>query len=265
MTKTEILTAEQTARRKIEERAKDLSSQNHWKDVCGPNSEIIDDGCMDPDAWAERSRLGKPRILWVLKEHNGCTYEYGETASAYGVPKNRMRVFWDMHVDPYGTMSGKAGFRRNVNKYRSLKLIEIASRMILTGDTSIPVTGSESDVSRCAVETFRKLAFVEVGKTEGGARTSNARLELLCKAWGDIVKEQILSLKPTMIIVAGKQFEYLFKRDSDLKSGCAPCSYVVTASWKGIPMISTCHPGYWLVCRKHWVLSVAKAALQFRK
>lgn len=260
MTVAEIIASEKSFREIIDKRLEALKATGKCKDIVKLDDEVIDDGCMDPNSWVRLEASGRPRILWVLKEHNGCTYEYGKTGVKYGVPAGRMRVFWDMHVNPYGISTGKVGFVANVNKYRSLKLIEIASRSIISGEKSIPVYGPESDVSKYAVETYRQLAFIEIGKTAGAAKTSHNRLSRLCEIWGEIVKEQIFALRPTIIIVAGQQFDYLFKAEvckdpSNAECGCAACHI-----WKGVPMIRTYHPGYWFVSRKHWIDSVVEAA-----
>lgn len=236
--------------KEIDARMDRLLAEKIWNDLwVGEDKKsrsVIDDGCMDVTAYNNANK----RILWVLKEHNGNAPEYGTFAPKGVSDVHRMHIFWDMYTDP-------ERFSRNVNWYRTLKLIELASRGILNGCSKIDVS---ENVRKYSITTFKQLSFVEMGKAPGGSTTSYGRLCRLAKAWGDIVVRQIEYYKPDVIIVAGSQFGLLKKL---LKGISAKVRHVGAAQqylWNRTPIVHTYHPGYRRVDRKEWVESVIAAA-----
>ena len=156
-------------------------SEGKFKELWnGKNPEVIDDGILDVSTWAKLEKT--KRILWLLKEHNGPAPIYGD-AAINGVDNNRMRLFGDMYHDGNGGTASQVGvrFSKNVNRFRTLKLIELASHAIQKYEC--PSDVFDSVVSRAGT-TYRQLCIVEVGKTPGGRKTPDKRLRLLCQAWG---------------------------------------------------------------------------------
>lgn len=215
--------------------------------------EPIDDGCMDAGTWC---KSGGERILWLLKEHNEEPKQYGNTAASFGVEEDRLRIFWDLHTNP-------EGFAKNVNRFRSLKMIERASWGILKKNVSVD---AGADASATAVDTFKHLAILEVGKTAGRSRTTDHDLGQLCKMWGKIVLGQIKDYKPDVVIVAGKQFERLYDYDKVKDEQCKghfPQNNNIVDLWEidGMRIIHADHPSYFRVSREDYVRGIVEAAL----
>ena len=239
-------------RKNVGETLSRVKDELEFRDVLKKRGcEPIDDGCMDAGTWCNS---GGMRILWLMKEHNEEPKQYGNTAASFGVEEDRLRIFWDLHTDP-------EGFAKNVNKFRSLKMIERASRGILEENDSID---ARADASASAVDTFKHLAILEVGKTAGRNRTTDRDLRQLCKMWGKIVLGQIKDYKPDVVIVAGKQFEMLYDNVKDEQcKGHFPQNNNIVDLWKidGMRIIHADHPSYLRVSRGDYVRGIVEAAL----
>ena len=229
-------------------------SEGKFKELWnGKKPEVIDDGILDVSTWTKLEK--SKRILWLLKEHNGPAPIYGD-AAANSADKNRTRLFGDMYHDGNGHVLSQVGvrFRKNVKRFRTPKLIELASYAIQKSE--YPSDVLYSVVSR-ADTTYRKLCVVEVGKTPGESKTPDKRLRLLCEAWGDILRLQIKKYNPGIVISAGPQLEYLY---SDNERGPSlRTSYVDRYEFDGRIWLRTCHPGYLGVNRLDWVCAIAQA------
>lgn len=230
--------------KEIDARLDRLLAEKTWDDLWVGLDEnrrrVIDDGCMDVPSYNNANK----RILWVLKEHNGNAPKYGKITPLGISDADRMHLFWDMYTNP-------ERFARNVNWYRTLKLIELASRGILTGRQEMDVS---ENVRPFAISTFKQLAFVEMGKTPGSSTTSYGRLCRLAEAWGDIVVRQMNYLNPDVIIVAGPQFGLLKSRLSGISDKCRSVGIAQQYFWNGKPIVYACHPGYRRMDRKVWVV-----------
>lgn len=239
-------------RAKVQDTLNQVKGEPEFRDVLnGRGGEPIDDGCMDAETWCNS---GGVRIVWLLKEHNGEPKQYGNTAASLGVEENRLRIFWDLHTDP-------EVFAKNVNKYRSLKMIERASRGILEGNDSVDV---RANASATAVDTFKHLAVLEVGKTAGRSRTTDRDLGQLCKMWREVVLGQINDYKPHVVVVAGKQFEMLYDKVKDEQcKGHYPQNNNIVDLWEidGMRIIHAYHPSYFRVSQEDYVRGIVEAAL----
>lgn len=236
--------------KEIDARLDKLLAENTWNDLWVGQDEksrsIIDDGCMDVTSYNNANK----KILWMLKEHNGNAPEYGKFTPVGVWDAHRMHIFWDMYTDP-------ERFSRNVNWYRTLKLVELASRGILN-NCKMDVF---EKVRTFAITTFKQLSFVEMGKTPGGSATSYRRLCRLTEAWGDIVVRQIKYYEPEVIVVAGSQFGLLKNLLKGISDKCRHVGIAQQYLWDGIPIVYACHPGYRGVDRQVWVDSVIAAAM----
>ena len=233
-------------------------SEGKFKELWnGENPELIDDGILDVATWAKLEKT--ERILWLLKEHNGPAPIYGD-AAINGADNNRMRLFGDMYHDGNGGVASQVGtrFKKNVNRFRTLKLIELASYAIQK--LEYPSDVYDSVVSRAGT-TYRQLCIVEVGKTPGGRKTPDKRLRLLCEAWGDIVRLQIKKYSPSVVISTGPQLEYLYpENERGSKSHIKfRSSYADRYCFDGRIWLRTYHPGYLKIDRRDWVCAIAQA------
>jgi len=254
MTEDSVKVCEAMFRVAVDERLKELLSNEYYRTQLGLEGGVIDDGPMNEAAWASRND-GK-RVMWLLKEHNGPACTYDETASAYGVSHDRKRMYWDLHTKP-------DVFAGNVNYFKTLKLMELASRGILEENPHVRY----EHVGKYAVSTFSQIAVLELGKTQGGSSTSGERLNLLVEAWGRIVHDQISAYGPDILIVAGPHFQKLFPmldgRHPDCLVGNGGVSPVFGYRDGGMTIVKTTHPGDWrsrsVERRLEWVENVVSA------
>ena len=191
------------------------------------------DGCLDVEKYA----TAPIHVMWILKEHND-------------MPKTLDNGHFSAFVDCF---SDPEGFKKNVSKYRSLRLIERASRRLLKQPEGDPTMA------------FKSVAIVNLGKCPGENTTSDSRLDDLVKWWGDILTKQVSVYKPDMIIVPGSHFPRIAKLlacdqttgRSSRKGKAKAELYTANGS---LPIITIQHPS-WYGCKEHdWMSALSKAA-----
>ena len=181
------------------------------------------DGCLNVRKYAE----ARIHVMWILKEHND------QPAS---LDNGHLAVFADClgEVDDADVIR----FKGNVSSFRSLRLIERASRVLL----NLP----EGD----STEAFKSVAIVELGKCSGENQTPNSRLDDLVKWWGDILKRQVVAYQPDVIIVPGCHFNWIKEllewnnnKGVSRKAGKAKAELYYTT--KNLPIITIPHPSWY--------------------
>ena len=175
-------------RKEIDDRFHQLIKGANGSKVYGGLEErrtTIYDGCLDVEKYLKSSI----HVMWILKEHNEKPNDYADI---------------DGHCTLFGDSVGNPSeFKKNVSKYRSLRLIERGSRYLL----QLP-DGSDP------VETFRSISAVNLGKCPGENKTPDSRLDDLVHWWGKILTRQVFYYKPDMIIVPGSHFSRVMKHFS---------------------------------------------------
>ena len=193
------------------------------------------DGCLDVARYVK----APVHIMWILKEHNDQP------------PRDE-----EGHLVAFADCLGPADdeeviqFRRNVSSYRSLRLIERASRFLL----NLP----EGD----STEAFKSVAIVNLGKCPGENKTPDSRLDDLVEWWGDILKRQVSDYKPDVVIVPGSHFSRVAKllacnqKNGKFRKGMA-CAELFTNG--NLPVIRIQHPS-WFGCKEEdWMCVLSKA------
>ena len=250
----DLMQVEEYFRRKVDERFRNLISDH--SDVIYYNAKNpqdwecpVDDGCVSANRNDYLSSALK--ILWVLKEPNG---EEG-VATYKGVGWNgdpqRKRVYWDINTDP-------SRFATNANNHRfCLKYIAWVSYGILHGCE--PVENAYGDISGHAIEVFKQLAVIEIGKTPGKSQTSDVRCCKLIHTWGDIVVEQIQFYDPDIVIVGMSRhcFGEFAKKFAGIHQECKDFSPARLYSWKDRALINCPHPS-WRRNKTVWANSIIK-------
>ena len=193
----------------------------------------IYDGCLD----VEKYLASRIHVMWILKEHN-------EKPNAYADIDGHCTLFGDSVGNP-------SEFKKNVSKYRSLRLIERGSRYLL----NLPN-------DRDPVETFRSISVVNLGKCPGENKTPDSRLDDLVEWWGDILNRQVFDYKPDLVIVPGSHFSRIARllacdqEKGNFRKGRARAALYTNGS---LPIICIQHPS-WYGCKEDdwmWVLSKA--------
>ena len=195
------------------------------------------DGCLDVARYVK----APIHIMWILKEHND-------------QPPRDDDGHWVAFADCLGPADDEAviQFRRNVSSYRSLRLIERASRFLL----NLP----EGD----STEAFKSVAIVNLGKCPGENKTPDSRLDDLVEWWGDILKRQVSDYKPDVVIVPGSHFSRVAKllacnhnKGVSRKAGKAKAELYYTK--KNLPIITIQHPSWYGCTEDDWIKVLLKA------
>ena len=195
------------------------------------------DGCLDVEMYA-KARI---HVMWILKEHND------QPAS---LDNGHLAVFADCLGE--ADNSDVIRFKENVSSFRSLRLIERASRVLL----KIPKGDS--------TETFKSVAIVNLGKCPGENQTPNSRLDDLVMWWGDILKRQVVAYQPDVIIVPGCHFNWIKElldwnnnKGVSRKAGKAKSELYYTK--KNLPIITIQHPSWYGCTEGDWMKVLLKS------
>ena len=219
--------------RMIDSRFSELLRRKHGSNVyCGQERlrRSVYDGCLDVARYVQ----SPIHVMWILKEHNDEPHTNNE---------GHFQAFSDCILNP-------DKFKKNVVRFRSLRLIERASRVLLNlpeGDSTM---------------AFKSVAIVNLGKCPGENRTPDSRLDDLVEWWGDILNRQVFDYKPDLVIVPGSHFSRIARllacdqEKGNFRKGRARAALYTNGS---LPIICIQHPS-WYGCKEDdwmWVLSKA--------
>ncbi len=216
--------------RMIDSRFSELLRREHGSNVyCGKEKlkGSVYDGCLDVARYVQ----SPIHVMWILKEHNDEPHSNNE---------GHFETFSDCVLKP-------DKFKKNVVRFRSLRLIERASRLLL----NLP----ESDTTMA----FKSVAIVNLGKCPGKNKTPDSRLDDLVEWWGDIIKRQVSDYKPDVVIVPGSHFSRVAKllacnlEKGKFRKGRAMAELHAN---EDVPIIRIQHPS-WYGCKEDdwiWVL-----------
>ena len=191
------------------------------------------DGCLDVARYVK----APVHVMWILKEHND-------------QPPRDEKGHFVAFADCLGPADDEAvvQFRQNVSSYRSLRLIERASRVLLNLPEGDPTLA------------FKSVAIVNLGKCPGENKTPDSRLDDLVEWWGDVLKRQVSDYKPDVVIVPGSHFSRVARllacdqKKGNFRKGRARAELYTNGS---LPIICIQHPS-WYGCKEDdwmWVLS----------
>ena len=238
MDSSELLEKQKYMWEKIDERFSTLEKLYGNVVYCGKKDSAIYDGCLDVKRYAN----SPIHIMWILKEHND---EPGSLDNGH------LATFADC-LGPADTKD-VSRFKRNVSIFRSLRLIERASRTLLNlpeGDSTI---------------AFKSVAIVNLGKCIGNNTTPNSRLFDLIKWWGELLSEQVSIYKPDVIIVPGSHFKLgvrtlLGCNNATIgmcKEGRAKSEIYTTK--EQLPVITIQHPSWYGCKEEDWISALSWA------
>jgi hypothetical protein len=181
-------------------------------------------------------------VMWILKEHND------QPAS---LDNGHLAAFADCLGSP--ETPEVITFKNNVSKYRSLRLIERASRRLLKQPEGDPTMA------------FKSVAIVNLGKCPGENTTSDSRLDDLVKWWGNILKRQVFAYKPDLIIVPGSHFPRIAKllacdQTTGRSSRKGKAKAELHTANGCLPIITIQHPSWYGCEERDWMSALSKAA-----
>lgn len=202
-------------------------------ELCG----AVYDGCLDVKKY-----VGAPKhIMWILKEHNDIPASIGS--------------HWVSFADALGDSNAPdvQRFKNNVCSYRSLRLIERASRVLM------------NDRNCDSPETFKKVAIVNLGKCPGNSKTPPVRLSKLSEWWGDVLVRQVEDYCPDIILIPGNHFSHVasllknirYLTKQEVKTG----SFAARAElydMHGTPVVHIQHPAWYGCVEDDWVDAIQK-------
>lgn len=200
------------------------------------NRPVITDGIVDFESYKNASK----RILWILKEPNS----NGDDP-------------WDM-CEAIKEIRTENGIRKGWEKTFQ-KIVYVTNGIIndIPWSDELFHPGHKPEV----IDELRKIAYINIKKTGGGARVIEQELWDHYEFSKDLIFEQINSFEPQIIIFGGT-YKY-FNEDLSIKdfTSFGSCD---AAMKEGVIYIHAYHPSY-TISEESYVGDILKAVKHFWK